>query len=128
MPVEGNLPSSQVGADGTRIEAVSDGTRIPVIMRVRITKALAGSIDGIQLSRLSRGRVYDVNTSLACYLLSEEMAEPASNDEPAFVVPVARKLFEPPSEKRGRGSFFPRAIAADRARTRSKKIRNKKEE
>ena len=95
-------------------------------MRVRITKALAGSIDGIQLSRLSQGRVYDVNTSLACYLLSEEMAEPASSDEPAAVVPVARKLFEPPVETRGRGSFLLRSIAADRTRKNRKTSRKKK--
>ena len=80
-------------------------------MRVRITKALAGSIDGIQLSRLSKGRVYDVNTSLACYLLSEEMAE----------------LCEAASETRNREAFVPRAIAADRPR-KNRKGRNRNEE
>ena len=85
-------------------------------MRVRITKALAGSIDGIQLSRLSTGRVYDVNTSLACYLLSEEMAEPAPSDEIASAAPA---------ETRTKGSFVPRSIAADRSRKNRKKSRKK---
>ena len=61
-------------------------------MRVRITKALTGSIDGMQLSRLSKGQVYDIYTSLACYLLSEEVAEPALNDEPAAALPVLAQL------------------------------------
>ena len=79
-------------------------------MRVRITKALAGSIDGIQLSRLSKGRVYDVNTSLACYLLSEEMAELSETAA---------------SETRNRDSFVPRSIAADRTRKSRKRPRKK---
>ena len=52
-------------------------------MRVRITRALRGSIDGIQLSRLMKGQVYDVNTSLACYLLLEKVAEPAASESSA---------------------------------------------
>ena len=92
-------------------------------MRVRITKALAGSIDGIQLSRLSKGRVYDVNTSLACYLLTEEMAEPASSDEPA--APPAKNVLEPSVETPSRSSLFPRSIAADRGRKTRKSSRKK---
>jgi len=97
-------------------------------MRVRITKPLTGSIDGIQLSRLSKGRVYDVNTSLGCYLLSEEMAELVSSDAPPVAVPVVRKIVEPAPAKRSRGLLFPRSIAADRARTHPKKSKHKKEE
>ena len=70
-------------------------------MRVRITKTLTGSIDGIQLSRLSKGQVYNVHTSVACYLLSEKMAEPAAEHEPI----TASSRFT-----------LPRAIAADRPR------------
>lgn len=128
MSAEGNLPSSKVSATERGLKRPVRAPRSRLSMRVRITKALAGSIDGIQLSRLSKGRVYDINTSLACYLLSEEMAEPASGDEPAFVVPVARKLFEPPAERRGRGVFLPRSLAADDARKNPKRHRNKKEE
>ena len=78
-----------------------------------------GSIDGIQLSRLSKGQVYDVYTSLACYLLSEEVAEPALDDEPTAVLPLEKKLFQQPVETR-RGLVLPRALAADRNRKKKK--------
>jgi len=78
-----------------------------------------GSIDGIQLSRLSKGQVYDVYTSLACYLLSEEVAEPALDDEPTAVLPLEKKLFQHPVETR-RGLVVPRALAADRNRKKKK--------
>jgi hypothetical protein len=96
-------------------------------MRVRITKALSGSIDGIQLSRLSQGHVYDVYTSLACYLLSEEMAEPAPNDEPTAALPIENKMFERPIEAPGKGLILPRSLAADRARKGASTKRKKKE-
>jgi hypothetical protein len=81
-------------------------------MRVRITKTLTGSIDGIQLSRLSKGQVYDVYTSLACYLLSEKMAEPAPEHEPIAPLPIETHNADPSSPP-GRVSLPP-AIAADR--------------
>ena len=84
-------------------------------MRVRITKALNGSIDGIQLSRLVQGQVYSVNTSLACYLLSEEMAEPANGESCAAL----------PTEKKTVATVVPRSVAADGRRTRA---RSKREE
>ena len=93
-------------------------------MRVRITRTLTGSIDGIQLSRLSKGQVYDMNTSLACYLLSEEMAEPALNED-ASILPVEKKLFQQPTETR-RGIVLPRFLAADRARKAADRARKKK--
>jgi hypothetical protein len=65
-------------------------------MRVRITKRLTGSIDGIQLGRFKPGSIYDVTTSLATYLLCERMAEPVAEDSPALVVPPG----EPGSERR----------------------------
>ena len=77
-------------------------------MRVRITRALRGSIDGIQLSRLVEGQVYDVNTSLACYLLSEKVAEPADGESTAL----------PTAETRGQ-TALPRSMAADRRRVRT---------
>jgi hypothetical protein len=87
-------------------------------MRVRITEALTGSIDGIQLSRFSKGQVYDLYTSLACYLLAERLAEPAADDAPTSVLPVENQMFGPlgppaPAEPR-KGIVLPRAIAADR--------------
>jgi hypothetical protein len=87
-------------------------------MRVRITKALTGSIDGIQLSRLSKGQVYDVYTSLACYLLSEEVAELALSVEPVAVLPVEKKMFQPAPT--ARAIVLPRALAADRQRRKKK--------
>jgi hypothetical protein len=83
-------------------------------MRVRITKTLTGSIDGIQLSRLSKGQVYDVYTSLACYLLSEKMAEPVPEQEPIAAIPVKNQKPEPAAASKR--LTVPRAIAADRPR------------
>jgi hypothetical protein len=96
-------------------------------MRVRITKALTGSIDGIQLSRLRQGQVYDVNTSLACYLLSEEMAEPATNGEPARRLPDtgSKKEGAPRPVEMRKGIVLPRSMAADR---RHRKKQNKRKE
>jgi hypothetical protein len=88
-------------------------------MRVRITKVLTGSIDGIQLSRLSKGQVYDVYTSLACYLLSEEVAEPALDNAPAAILPLEKKLFQQPAQTR-KGIVLPRSLAADRNRKKKK--------
>ena len=96
-------------------------------MRVRITKPLSGSIDGIQLSRLSKGHVYDVYTSLACYLLSEEMAEPAPDDGPIAVLPIENQMFQQPAETR-RGIILPRSLAADRARKNAQRALKKKPE
>jgi hypothetical protein len=84
-------------------------------MRVRITKTLNGSIDGIQLARLSKGQVYDVNTSLACYLLSEGMAEPAPNDTPTAILPVEKQMFRQEPKATRKGVVLPRSLAADRA-------------
>ena len=50
-------------------------------MRLKITKHLSGSIDGLHLDRFAIGGVYDVGTSLANYLLAIGAAEP--EDEPA---------------------------------------------
>ena len=83
-------------------------------MRVRITETLTGSIDGIQLSRLAKGQVYDVYTSLACYLLSERMAEPAQEHEPTAGLPIGKQ--KPELADASKHIPFPRAIAADRLR------------
>ena len=57
-------------------------------MRVRITQALSGSIDGIQLSRFVTGLTYDVGTTLANYLLAEGLAVPVDESTPALVLPI----------------------------------------
>ena len=75
-------------------------------MRLRITRTLAGSIDGIQLDRFGRGRVYEVRTLLACYFLAEGAAEPVSDDTPAEILPPEKQLFapfvDPPAKHRDR--------------------------
>ena len=84
-------------------------------MRVRITQTLSGSIDGIQLARLSQGQVYDVNTSLGCYLLSEGMAEPAPNDAPTALLPAEEQMFKT-APTAATGIVLPKSNAADRAK------------
>ena len=49
-------------------------------MRVRITRKLGGSIDGIQLGQFQPGRLYEVGRSLGTYLLAEHAAEPAFDE------------------------------------------------
>ena len=44
-------------------------------MRLKITRALSGSIDGIQLSQFVVGRVYDVGDSVGSFLLAVCAAE-----------------------------------------------------
>ena len=48
-------------------------------VRLRITRALSGSIDGIQLAHFTVGQVYDVGTSVGSLLLSVRAAEPVSD-------------------------------------------------
>jgi hypothetical protein len=57
-------------------------------MRVRITQALSGSIDGIQLRRFVTGLTYDVGTTLGNYLLAEGLAVPVDENIPALVLPI----------------------------------------
>ena len=85
------------------------------LMRVRITQTLTGSIDGIQLSRLSKGQVYDVYTSLACYLLAEQIAEPAPESAPTAALPMENQMFRKP-ELPGQPNrvSLPQATAAER--------------
>jgi hypothetical protein len=52
-------------------------------VRVRITRELRGSIDGIQLTRFIPGEVYSVSPSFGSYLLAERAAEPVLDaDDP----------------------------------------------
>jgi hypothetical protein len=80
-------------------------------MRVRITRSLSGSIDGIQLDRFIPGFVYDVGTSIGSYLLSEGWAVPVVDESPALVVPLHAPLFHP-----YKAISLPKAEAADQAR------------
>ena len=88
-------------------------------MRVRITQALSGSIDGIQLSRFVTGLTYDVGTTLGNYLLAEGLAVPVDESAPALVLPIQDDS-ESESEKRLLSE------AQDRARRRARQRRRKR--
>jgi hypothetical protein len=49
-------------------------------MRLKITHALSGSIDGIQLSHFVVGQTYDVGSSLGSFLLAIGSAEPETDE------------------------------------------------
>lgn len=51
-------------------------------MRLKITRRLSGSIDGLQLSHFEPGELYDVGTSLGSYLLALGAAEPVLEEVP----------------------------------------------
>ena len=86
-------------------------------MRLRITRQLDGSIDGIRLDAFVPGQVYDVGTSIGSYLLSVEAAEPARDDEPSSFL-----TFEQQFSRIGHG---PRVLASVNDREgRRKKPRN----
>ncbi len=49
-----------------------------MVMRLRITRALSGSIDGVQLGAFVVGQVYEVGASLGAFLVSACAAVPVS--------------------------------------------------
>jgi CheY-like chemotaxis protein len=55
-------------------------------VRVRITRSLSGSVDGIDLSRFLEGLTYDVGTTVGSYLLSQGWAV-VTVDETAASLP-----------------------------------------
>jgi len=65
-------------------------------MRLRITRQLHESIDGIQLAAFRPGYVYDVGTTVGNYLLAIRAAEPVADDHPYLVLPPEKHLFYPP--------------------------------
>src|SRR5678815_4623879 len=67
----------------------------PAHMRLRITRQLCESIDGIQFSAFRAGYVYEVGTTVGNYLLADGAAEPADDDEPSIVLPPDKQLFHP---------------------------------
>jgi hypothetical protein len=67
----------------------------PAQMRLRITRQLCESIDGIQFSAFRSGYVYEVGTTIANYLLATEAAEPVEDDEPYLILPPEKHLFYP---------------------------------
>lgn len=64
-------------------------------MRLRITRQLYESIDGIQFSWFRPGYVYQVGTTIGSYLLAVCAAELAEEDEPYIVLAPENQLFHP---------------------------------
>ena len=82
-------------------------------MRVRILKSSAGVLDGVSLSRLIPGLIYDLEPITANYLISQRCAEEPPASERAAVSardnrPYASQLFG------GVRVIMPRAEAADK--------------
>ena len=96
--------------------------RSPAQMRLRITRQLWETIDGIQFSDFRTGYVYEVGTTVANYLLASGAAEPVDDDEPHIVLPPEKQLFHPGFaivanphlSKAASSSYEPLAEAADR--------------
>lgn len=79
-------------------------------MRLKITRRLSGSIDGLQLAHFETGEVYDVGTSLGSYLLALGAAEPVVDETPRSL-PTAAGISAP----RELSHPSPPARAADRS-------------
>src|SRR4029434_1675766 len=67
----------------------------PAQMRLRITRQLRESIDGIQFGAFRSGYVYEVGTTIANYLLASGAAEPVGDDQPYLILPPEKHLFYP---------------------------------
>ena len=94
-------------------------------LRLRVTRSLSGSIDGIQLDRFQAGYVYQVGTTVGIYLLAIGAAEPVDDDVPAIILGPAQLMFapsatlpKPPLTFDSRPQRADRAEAADRPRKR----------
>ena len=57
-------------------------------MRVRITAAMKGSIDGIDLTRFQVGQVCEMGPSLGNYLIASGYAIPSADEQPAATAPA----------------------------------------
>jgi hypothetical protein len=82
-------------------------------MRVRITRQMAGSIDGIHLNHFEVGEVYDIGVSLAHYLMGCGFALPVIDESPARIVPMNRDANETPRSM----TVTERAEAAEHSRS-----------
>ncbi|HEY6361814.1 MAG TPA: hypothetical protein VIX63_11955 [Vicinamibacterales bacterium] len=59
-------------------------------MRLRITRVITGSIDGIQFDHFIVGEIYEIGTAVGSYLLAIGAAEPVDEEGPASAVPSVR--------------------------------------
>ena len=81
-------------------------------MRVRITRQMSGSIDGIHLDYFEVGEVYDIGISLAHYLMGCGFVLPVVDESPARIVPMNRDVTEVPRST----TITERAEAAENSR------------
>lgn len=90
----------------------------PAKMRLRITRQLYESIDGIQFPAFRPGFVYEVGSTIGNYLLATRSAEPVGDDVPYIVLSPETQLFRPVApcirtSRRNSPAREERAIAAD---------------
>jgi hypothetical protein len=81
-------------------------------MRLRITREMCGSIDGIRLDDFKVGEVWDVGISLGHYLMGSGFALPVADESPVRIVPVNQE------RTRHTAGPAPRSVASDRAERR----------
>jgi hypothetical protein len=55
-------------------------------MRIRIVEPRVASVDGVDLSVFQGGHVYEVDPTIATYLIVSGVAEPCADGSPALVV------------------------------------------
>jgi hypothetical protein len=78
-------------------------------VRIRITRARQGEIDGLDLATFRVGAIYEVAPSVATYLTTTHSAEFVDSEAPAAVVSVSETRISAIVEK-------VRAVAADTGR------------
>jgi hypothetical protein len=61
-------------------------------MRIRMIEPRRVSIDGVDLSMFQSGHAYEVDPSVATYLVVAGVAEPCSDDCPALVVHMSEAM------------------------------------
>jgi hypothetical protein len=59
-------------------------------VRITITRRAEGEIDGMPLERFEPGHTYDVNSSIATYLIVMGCAQAVADTASARIVPVER--------------------------------------
>lgn len=55
-------------------------------MRIRMIEPRRAHVDGVDLSLFQAGHAYEVDPSIATYLIVSGVAEPCTDDAPALVV------------------------------------------
>jgi hypothetical protein len=64
----------------------------PNAMRIRMIEPRRAHVDGVDLSSFHPGHAYEVDPSIASYLIVSGVAEPCSEDAPALVVKTSEVI------------------------------------